>query len=115
MAPDTKVPDERKDEKTDGQRQNNIPLPLAGDNNNHHIHKSRQCTNQHQYSLHMSSQVFKRFTFIQNTKCTLLRGNFHKNGMLEPISTKVNNCSAGCPFQLGTTCKVQHQWVLEGQ
>ncbi|KAH3820427.1 hypothetical protein DPMN_122173 [Dreissena polymorpha] len=28
MAPDTKVPDERKD----GQRQNNIPPPMAGDN-----------------------------------------------------------------------------------
>ncbi|KAH3868132.1 hypothetical protein DPMN_031272 [Dreissena polymorpha] len=48
--------------------------------------------------------VLKRFTFIQSTKCTLLSGNFHKNGMLEPISTKVNNCSAGSPFQQGTTC-----------
>ena len=28
MAPDTKVPDGRKD----GQRQNNIPSPMAGDN-----------------------------------------------------------------------------------
>ncbi|KAH3862732.1 hypothetical protein DPMN_025705 [Dreissena polymorpha] len=32
MAPDTKVPDGRKDGRTDGQRQNNIPPPLAGDN-----------------------------------------------------------------------------------
>ncbi|KAH3800481.1 hypothetical protein DPMN_154114 [Dreissena polymorpha] len=60
--------------------------------------------------------VLKRFTFIQNTKCILLRGNFHKNGMLEPLkSTKVNNCSAGCPFQQGTTCEVQRQWAWQGQ
>ncbi|KAH3807465.1 hypothetical protein DPMN_135805 [Dreissena polymorpha] len=32
MAPDTKVPDGRTDSRTDGQRQNNIPAPLAGDN-----------------------------------------------------------------------------------
>ncbi|KAH3884766.1 hypothetical protein DPMN_008752 [Dreissena polymorpha] len=35
MAPDTKVPDGtdgRKDGRTDGQRQNNIPPPMAGDN-----------------------------------------------------------------------------------
>ncbi|KAH3890992.1 hypothetical protein DPMN_015083 [Dreissena polymorpha] len=36
MAPDTKVPDGRTDGRlagrTDGQRQNNIPPPLAGDN-----------------------------------------------------------------------------------
>ncbi|KAH3852941.1 hypothetical protein DPMN_095462 [Dreissena polymorpha] len=32
MAPDTKVPDGRTDSQTDGQRQNNIPPPLAGDN-----------------------------------------------------------------------------------
>ena len=36
MAPDTKVPDGQTDgqpdRRTDGQRQNNIPPPLAGDN-----------------------------------------------------------------------------------
>ena len=33
MAPDTKVPDGRKD----GQRQNNIPPPMAGDNKVHKV------------------------------------------------------------------------------
>ncbi|KAH3880433.1 hypothetical protein DPMN_004347 [Dreissena polymorpha] len=37
MAPDTKVPAGRTDGKTDGQRQNNIPLPMAGNNNYEHF------------------------------------------------------------------------------
>ncbi|KAH3782450.1 hypothetical protein DPMN_160365 [Dreissena polymorpha] len=41
MAPDTKWPDGRMDGRTagrtDGQRQNNIPPPLAGDKNKDHL------------------------------------------------------------------------------
>ncbi|KAH3715826.1 hypothetical protein DPMN_058539 [Dreissena polymorpha] len=35
------------------------------------------------------AMVLKRFTFIQSTKYTLLRGNFHENGMLEPYPQKL--------------------------
>ncbi|KAH3848062.1 hypothetical protein DPMN_090408 [Dreissena polymorpha] len=45
MAPDTKVPDGRTDGRPDGQRQNNIPSPLAGDNNTAYVQRNIIGTN----------------------------------------------------------------------
>ncbi len=58
MAPDTKVRDGRTERRTDEQRQNNIPPPMAGDKKQHTFTRNMQ-SQMTRISLNLKAKLIK--------------------------------------------------------